>query len=114
MTEKLRFVLGRVENIFGYREMLVTSINFLFPTMFSKVFYLRFVKNQDSVVKECQSRFSNFVNIIVINSREETIVMFLKIFFIYQYFLIVHHQFYVTIYVYFRVLSQLNGWLLNP
>ena len=50
VNEKLKFVLGRVENNVGKEKMLVTSI-FSFPTMFSKGFFYRFVKCRNCVVK---------------------------------------------------------------
>ena len=47
VTEKLKFVLGRVENIVGKGENAGSP----FPTMFSKGFFLRVVKSLDCVVK---------------------------------------------------------------
>ena len=48
MTEKLKLVLGRVENIVGRGENAAFSP---FPTMFSKGFFLRVVKTQDCVLE---------------------------------------------------------------
>ena len=45
MTQKLNFVLGRVENNVGKGE------NAFFPTLFSKVFFLGVVISRDCVVK---------------------------------------------------------------
>ena len=50
MTEKLKFVLGRVENIVGKAENLVSSIFFLFCNVLKDLFFT-VMKSQDCVVK---------------------------------------------------------------
>ena len=49
--DKLKFVLGWVENIVGKRRKCFQNF-LLFPTMFSKGIFLRVVKSRDCVVKE--------------------------------------------------------------
>ena len=49
VTQKLKFVIGWVENIVGKEEMRVTRIS-AFPTMFSNAFSFSVVKSQDYVV----------------------------------------------------------------
>ena len=51
MIINLKFVLGRVENTVGKGENAGYQHFLLFPTMFSKGFYLRVLKSQDCVVK---------------------------------------------------------------
>ena len=58
VTQKFKFVLGRVENIMGkgenagYQHFLLIPPAFSpCPTMFSKSFFLRVVKSQDCLVK---------------------------------------------------------------
>ena len=50
VTQKLKFVLGRVENIVGKGENAGNQFS-PFPTLFSKGFLYRVVKSQDCVVK---------------------------------------------------------------
>ena len=45
VTQKMKFALGRVENIVGNVE------NAPFPAMFSEGFFVRVVKSRDCVVK---------------------------------------------------------------
>ena len=51
MAEKLKFVLGRVENIVGKGENVGYQHFLLFPQYFSKGFFRRVVKSRDCVVK---------------------------------------------------------------
>ena len=51
VTEKLKFVLERVENIAGKGENAGYQHFLPFPTMFSKGFLYRVVESQDCVVK---------------------------------------------------------------
>ena len=51
MTEKLKFVLGRVENIVGKGENAGHQHFLLFPAMFSNGFFPSVVKSWDCVVK---------------------------------------------------------------
>ena len=51
MTEKLKFVLGKVENIVEKGENAGYQHFLLFPTMFSKGFPFKVVKSRDCVVK---------------------------------------------------------------
>ena len=51
VTQKLNFILGRLENIVGKGENAGYQHFFPFPTMFSKDFFLRVVKSQDCVIK---------------------------------------------------------------
>ena len=51
VTEKLKFVLGRVENIEGKWENAGYQHFLLFPQCFSKGFFLKVVKSLDCVVK---------------------------------------------------------------
>ena len=51
VTEKLKFVFGRVENIVGKRRKCWLPAFSPFPTMFSKGFFVRVVKSLDCVVK---------------------------------------------------------------
>ena len=50
VIESLKFVLWRVENIVGKGENAGYQHFLLFPTMFSKGFFLRGVKSRDCVV----------------------------------------------------------------
>ena len=45
------FVFVHVENIVGKEKMLVTWATSPFPSIFSKIFFLRVVKSWDFVVK---------------------------------------------------------------
>ena len=56
VNEKLKIVLGRVENIVGKRLNAFSP----FPTMFAKGFFLRVVKSRDCVVKR-EPTFSHIV-----------------------------------------------------
>ena len=47
-TQKLKFTFGRVENIVGKGDIYQHFL--LFPTMFSKGYFLRVVKSLDCVV----------------------------------------------------------------
>ena len=49
--QKLKFALGRVENILGKGENAGYQHFLLFPKMFSKASFLRVVKSRDCVVK---------------------------------------------------------------
>ena len=49
--QKLTFVLRRVENLVGKKRKCWLPAFSLFPTMFSKGFFQRVVKSQDSMVK---------------------------------------------------------------
>ena len=51
VSENLKFVLGRVENIVGKGENDGYQHFLFFPTMFSKRFFPRVVKSRDRVVK---------------------------------------------------------------
>ena len=51
ITGKLKFVLGRAENIAGKEENVGNQHFFLFLQLFSKGFLYRGVKNCDSLVK---------------------------------------------------------------
>ena len=51
VTEKLKFVSGRVENILGKGENADYHHFSPFPTMFSKGFFYMAVKNRECVVK---------------------------------------------------------------
>ena len=51
VTENLKSVLERVENIVGKGENAGYQHFLLFPTVFSKAFFLRIVKSRDCVVK---------------------------------------------------------------
>ena len=51
LTEKLKYVLGRVENIVGNGANAGYQHFLSFPTMFSKAFFSRGVKSWDGVVK---------------------------------------------------------------
>ena len=51
VTEKLKFVLGRVENTVGKGEKCWLPAFSPFPAMFSKAFFFRVVKTPDCVVK---------------------------------------------------------------
>ena len=53
VTEKLKFVLGRVENIVGKGENAGSQHFLLFPQCFQKVFFFFFkvVKSRDCMVK---------------------------------------------------------------
>ena len=44
LTEKVKFVLGRIENIVGKGENAGLPAFSLFPTTFSKVFFIRVVR----------------------------------------------------------------------
>ena len=59
VTEKLKFVLGRVENIVGKGEKCWLPAFSCFSTMFSKGFWYRVLKSHDCVVKK-QSGFWPF------------------------------------------------------
>ena len=50
VTEKLKFILGRVQNIVGKGENDGYQHFQLFPTMFSKGFFFKVVKSWDCVV----------------------------------------------------------------
>ena len=50
-TQKLKFVLRSKENIVGKGENCGYQHFLLFPTMFSKTYFLRVVKSPDCVVK---------------------------------------------------------------
>ena len=47
VTQKLKFTLGRIENIVGKGE----NAGYHFPTMFSKAFFSRGVTSRDCVVR---------------------------------------------------------------
>ena len=51
VPKKLKFVLGRVENIEGKGENAGNQHFLLFPQCFQKRFFLRVVKSRDCVVK---------------------------------------------------------------
>ena len=51
MTQKLKFNLGKLENIVGSRENAGYILFSLFPTMFSKGLIFRFINSRDFVVK---------------------------------------------------------------
>ena len=51
VTEKLKFVLEKLENMVGKGRKCWLPGFSLFPIMFSKAFLYRVVKNQDCVVK---------------------------------------------------------------
>ena len=51
LTQKLKFVLGRIENIVGKGENAGYQPFLLFPQCFQKLSFSRGVKNRDSVVK---------------------------------------------------------------
>ena len=51
VTEKLKFVLGRVESIVGKGENAGFQHFLLFPQMFSKGLFLRVIKSRDCVEK---------------------------------------------------------------
>ena len=51
VTEKLKFVLGKVENIVGKGENAGKPAFSPLPTMFSKGFFLRVVQSRNCVVK---------------------------------------------------------------
>ena len=51
MTQQLKFVLGREENIVGKGENVVYHPFLLFPQYFSKAFFSRGVESRDCVVK---------------------------------------------------------------
>ena len=51
VTEKLKFVLRRVENIVGQGENAGYQHFLLFPTVFSKAFLYRVVKSRECVLK---------------------------------------------------------------
>ena len=51
VTEKFKFVLGRVENIMGKEE----NADSPFPIMFSKGLFVRVIKSRDCVVKGLNS-----------------------------------------------------------
>ena len=55
VTEKLKFVLGRLENIVGKGENAGYSLFSPFPTMFSKVFFSKVIKSWDCVLKSLSS-----------------------------------------------------------
>ena len=50
VTQKLKFVLGRVENVVGKRRKCWFPAFSPFSTMFSKAFFAVDVKSQDCVV----------------------------------------------------------------
>ena len=50
VTEKFKFVLGRVENIVGKGENAGYQYFLFFPTVFSKGFFLKVIKSRDCVV----------------------------------------------------------------
>ena len=50
-TEKLKFVLGKLENIAGKGENAGYQHFLLFPAMFPKGFFFKIVKSQDCMVK---------------------------------------------------------------
>ena len=54
LTQKLKFVLGRVENIAGERRKFWLPAFSPLPIIFSKAFFSRCVKRQDCVVKSCR------------------------------------------------------------
>ena len=54
--EKLKYVLGWVENMVGKRRKCWFPAFSLFPTMFSKGLFLRVVKSRDCVVKSYNLR----------------------------------------------------------
>ena len=51
LTQKLKFLFGRVENIVGKGENAGDQHFLLFPTLFSKAFFSRGIKSWDCVVK---------------------------------------------------------------
>ena len=51
VTEKLKFILGRIENIAEKGENAAYQHFLLFPQFLSKDFLCRFVKSRDFVVK---------------------------------------------------------------
>ena len=51
VTEKLKFVLGRIENILGKGENAGYQHFLLFPKCFQKPPFFRVVKSRDCVVK---------------------------------------------------------------
>ena len=51
MTQKLKFGLQRVENIVGKKRKWWQTAFYPFPTIFSKGLFIRFVKNQDCMLK---------------------------------------------------------------
>ena len=51
VTEKLKFVLGRIENIVGNEENAGYQHVLLFPQCFQKAFMLELFKSGDYVVK---------------------------------------------------------------
>ena len=51
LAQKLKFVLEKVENIVGKGEKCWLPPFSPFPTMFSKAFFPRGLKNQDCMVK---------------------------------------------------------------
>ena len=57
MTQKLNFVLGRVENIVGKGENAGHQHFLLFPTMFSTSFFSRGVKSWECVVIVKNTKF---------------------------------------------------------
>ena len=59
LTEILKLVLRRVENIVGKGENAGCQHFLFFPPMFSKAFLFRVVKSQDCVVKSRKKRKNN-------------------------------------------------------
>ena len=51
VTEKLKFFMGRVENILGRGEKYWLPVFSIFPKKFSKVSFFSVVKSWDCVVK---------------------------------------------------------------
>ena len=49
MTQRFKFVLGRIENIVGKGEKCWLPAFSPFPTMFSKAFFSRVVKSRDYI-----------------------------------------------------------------
>ena len=71
VTQNLKFLLERIENIVGKGENACCQHFFPFPTMFSKGFFLKVVKNLDCVVKIIRTfltQFLHFFPISLVNS----------------------------------------------
>ena len=57
MNEKLKFVLGQVENNIGKGEKCWLPVFSPFPSMFSKAFISKVLESQDCVVRCLKNRF---------------------------------------------------------
>ena len=72
VTEKLKFVSGREENIVRKRKYWLPAFS-PFPTMFSKSYLFKIVKSKDCVIKSLKQRVVGSFRRQILDSQTERV-----------------------------------------